>query len=116
MNKIITSSFLLLGALSLLSCENDDLQVTETEVPTGFAPSAGISTVYMSSSLAYDQSSPWVTGQLARRFQEGDGLYDDPRSSADGLGPVYAGYACGSCHSNAGRNVPAVWTKRKDGA
>ena len=45
MNKIITSSFLLLGALSLLSCENDDLQVTETEVPTGFAPSAGISTV-----------------------------------------------------------------------
>lgn len=91
MNKILTSSFLLLGALSLLSCENDDLQVTETEVPTGFAPSAGISTVYMSSSLAYDQSSPWVTGQLARRFQEGDGLYDDPRSSADGLGPVYAG-------------------------
>ena len=42
MNKIITSSCLLLGALSLLSCENDDLQVTETEVPTGFAPSAGI--------------------------------------------------------------------------
>ena len=116
MNKILTSTILLLGAMALLSCENDDLQVTETDIPAGYAPSAGISTVYMSSSLAYDQSSPWVSGQLARRFQEGDGLYDDPRSSSDGLGPVYAGYACGSCHRNAGRTVPAVWTKRKDGA
>lgn len=70
MNKILTSSFLLLGALSLLSCENDDLQVTETEVPTGFAPSAGISTVYMSSSLAYDQSSPW-DGPIGTPFPRG---------------------------------------------
>lgn len=26
-----------------------------------------------------------------------------------GLGPVYAGYSCGSCHSNAGRTKPALW-------
>ena len=28
-----------------------------------------------------------------------------------GLGPVYAGYSCGSCHRNAGRTKPALWTQ-----
>ena len=37
MNKILTSSILLLGAMALLSCENDDLQVTETDIPAGYA-------------------------------------------------------------------------------
>ena len=40
----------------------------------------------------------------------GDGLYDDVRTSTNGtgggLGPVYAGYSCGSCHHNAGRTRP----------
>ena len=47
MNKILTPSILLLGAMALLSCENDDLQVTETDIPAGYAPSAGISTVLL---------------------------------------------------------------------
>ena len=33
-----------------------------------------------------------------------------------GLGPVYAGYSCGSCHRNAGRTEPTYWTSFKNGS
>lgn len=33
-----------------------------------------------------------------------------------GLGPVYAGYSCGSCHRNAGRTKPTLWSEGGSGS
>lgn len=119
MNNLFSAILLTASVFSLAACQEDNISVDETSIsPDGFAPSAGTSTVKLTSSLAYDASADWVgtKGKLAARFLSGDGLYDDPRASNEGLGPVYAGYACGSCHRNAGRTVPAVWTKLPDGS
>lgn len=76
--------------------------------------SAGTATNFLSSSKAYDNPASWVTGTLNERFNSGDQLYDDARSTGEetggGLGPVYAGYSCGSCHKNAGRTKPTLFT------
>ena len=91
----------------------------DLEVPAGSSLSAGISTVFMNSSKAYDSPADWLSGSYATRFIRGDKLYDDMRTSSSGygggLGPVYAGYSCGSCHSNAGRTKPSLWTEQGSG-
>ena len=111
---IIKSISALVVALALMSCDDEGLDVLDIEVPEGYALSAGTSTIFMNSSKAYDSEAEWVTGALASRFTRGDRLYDDMRTSSNdyggGLGPVYAGYACGSCHGNAGRTKPALWS------
>jgi CxxC motif-containing protein (DUF1111 family) len=79
--------------------------------------SAGTSTVFMSSIYAYDTPASWVTGSLLSRFLKGDQLYDDPRTSDQddqsqgGLGPLYVGFSCGSCHKNAGRSYPTMFSE-----
>ena len=97
-----------------MSCDDEGLDVLDIEVPEGYALSAGTSSIFMNSSKAYDSEADWVTGTLASRFTRGDRLYDDMRTSSNdyggGLGPVYAGYSCGSCHGNAGRTKPALWS------
>lgn len=103
-----------LSALVVLTaCRTDGLDVLDMEIPEGYELSAGTSTVFMSSSKAYDTPADWVSGSYARRFVRGDKLYDDMRTSSNdyggGLGPVYAGFSCGSCHGNAGRTKPALW-------
>lgn len=104
----------LVVALALMSCDDEGLDVLDIEVPEGYALSAGTSTIFMNSSKAYDSEAEWVTGALASRFTRGDRLYDDMRTSSNdyggGLGPIYAGYSCGSCHGNAGRTKPALWS------
>lgn len=99
--------------------EDDGLTVEDIEVPAGYALSAGISTNFLNSTFAYDRESDWVAGTYARRFTRGDGLYDDVRTSSNGqgggLGPVYAGYSCGSCHRNAGRTKPTLWSEGGSG-
>ena len=111
---IIKSISALVVALAVMSCDDEGLDVLDIEVPEGYALSAGISTIFMNSSKAYDSEAEWVTGALASRFTRGDRLYDDMRTSSNdyggGLGPVYAGYSCGSCHGNAGRTKPALWS------
>ncbi len=111
---IIKSISALVVALALMSCDDEGLDVLNIEVPEGYALSAGTSTIFMNSSKAYDSEAEWVTGALASRFTRGDRLYDDMRTSSNdyggGLGPVYAGYSCGSCHGNAGRTKPALWS------
>jgi len=77
--------------------------------------SAGTSTIFTSTSKAYDTPADWVTGDLVTLFNEGDALYDDPRVSDGnpingGLGPVYCGYSCGSCHNNTGRTQSTLFT------
>ncbi len=103
--------------LLLLTSSCDQLEngmdVTDMEVPEGYELSAGTSTIFMNSSKSYDSPADWVDGTYAQRFIRGDKLYDDMRTSSNGygggLGPVYAGFSCGSCHSNAGRTKPAGW-------
>ncbi len=108
-----------LSGLLLSGCENDSFDDTLIVKPNGQIAdpkelSAGISTIFMSSTKAYDQPADWVTGELDTRFNSGDRLYDDSRTSdtgmGGGLGPVYAGYSCGSCHQNAGRTKPTLYT------
>lgn len=85
--------------------------MTDMEIPDGYALSAGTSTIFVNSSFAYDTPAEWIESNTEnlRRFNLGDKLYDDARSMSNGLGPVYAGYSCGSCHRNAGRTKPALW-------
>ena len=84
--------------------------------------SAGKSTVFISSMSAYDTEASWVTGDLYSRFVSGDLLYDDRRipdmdaSNMGGLGPVYAGFSCGSCHNNAGATASTLWTESGSGS
>lgn len=108
------AGLLLAGLLLATACEDaDGLDVVEIDVPEQYALSAGTSTVFINSSFAYDTEASWVSASAtaSRRFIRGDGLYDDAHTQGDGLGPVYAGYSCGSCHRNAGRTKPALWTQ-----
>lgn len=117
--------FFLLGAclsfFSLVACNDDEgITVADIDVPEGYALSAGTSTIFINSSKAYDSEADWVTGSLSTRFNRGDRLYDDVRTSSNGygggLGPVYAGYSCGSCHRNAGRTKPTLWSEGGSGS
>ncbi|MDE6135782.1 MAG: thiol oxidoreductase, partial [Muribaculaceae bacterium] len=111
--------YLAVGAALLASCESDGLDQLDIEVPDGYELSAGTSTVFLNSSVAFDSEAPWVTGAYLTRFVRGDKLYDDVRTSTaatgGGLGPVYAGYSCGSCHRNAGRTRPGLWSDNGSG-
>lgn len=102
-----------LPALIVSGCSDDGIGPLDIEVPDGYELSAGTSTNFLNSSVAYDSEAPWVTGDYLTRFVRGDRLYDDVRTGTNaeggGLGPVYAGYSCGSCHRNAGRTRPALW-------
>lgn len=117
MNKA-TIFFGLLASMSTLviSCDDDDqFDVLDIEIPDGYALSAGTSTIFLNSSVAYDTEADWVSGTYMNMFNRGDKLYDNVKTSNEngsggGLGPVYAGYSCGSCHRNAGRTEPTYWT------
>ena len=121
MNLNITK-FLLVAASASVFCACDDhdgIDVDDIEIPEGFALSAGTSTNFLTSSFAYDTDAAWLSGTYQSRFTRGDKLYDDARTSSNGygggLGPVYAGYSCGSCHHNAGRTKPSLWTQNSNG-
>ncbi len=113
-------TLLLLSFMMLpTACSDEGLDLTDVEVPAGYSLSAGTSTIFLNSSVAYDTEAPWVSGEYMTRFVRGDRLYDDVRTSTTsdggGLGPVYAGYSCGSCHRNAGRTRPGVWSDMGSG-
>ncbi len=118
-NKLLLSC---LTGLALLcaACADDGIDVLDIEIPEGYSLSAGTSTIFLNSSVAYDSEASWVSGDYLTRFARGDRLYDDVRTSTGGqgggLGPVYAGYSCGSCHRNAGRTRPGVWNDNGSGS
>ena len=106
-----------LTGLLLCSCEQEDMENWIVTKPNGQPASqkelsAGISTIFSNAPDAYDTQADWVTGELEERFNRGDGLYDDARGvdnvDGGGLGPLYAGYSCGSCHKSTGRTRPAI--------
>ena len=106
---------LLAAMLSLAACSDDDgITVQDINVPEGYALSADISTIFLNSSTAYDVESNWVSGKYLTRFNAGNKLYDNAIPSgtdpeAGGLGPLYAGFSCKSCHMTTGRTKPAIW-------
>lgn len=106
--------------LSLAACQEKGIDADDLYVPSGYALSAGTSTIFTQSTFAYDTDASWLNGTYKSRFLNGDGLYDDVRTSSNGLGgglgPVYAGYSCGSCHRNAGRTKPALWSEGGSGS
>lgn len=106
----INVSFCLFLLWAVGACEKEGVDEQDIEVPEEYALSAGISTIFLNPSKAYDTLADWLSGNYASCFNRGDKLYDDVRTTDNsyggGLGPVYAGYSCGSCHRNAGRTRP----------
>ncbi len=108
--------YVLFGSLSLSGCDNsmDDKLILKPDGSVALPAelSAGYSTIFATASDAYDINANWVTGELEHRFNRGNNLYDRTRgtdnSSGGGLGPVYAGYSCSSCHKGAGRSKPST--------
>ena len=116
LNKLLLISIIF--SLSLISCEKAENEIIYTPGGRVAYPeelSAGNSTVFVTSSTAFDTPANWVTNDLATWFLQGDALYDNPRVSDGnlvngGLGPVYAGYSCASCHNDAGRTISTLFT------
>lgn len=111
---------ILILSFYLYACDDATIGYEDIIKPNGDVAkyselSAGNSTVFISSSKAYDTPAPWVTGALSSRFNNGDLLYDNPFNEETGLGPVYAGYSCGSCHKNAGRTPSSLITQGGSG-
>ena len=113
---------LLFFALGLAACDKmDDEEILKPngKPATAAELSAGYSTVFVSTSKAYDNPADWVQGSLVTRFNLGDMAYNDPRVSGEdtggGLGPLYAGFSCASCHRNAGRTRPTLHTEGGSG-
>jgi CxxC motif-containing protein (DUF1111 family) len=111
------------GLVLAFGCSNEveDIYTSGGRLADPKELSAGASTIFTASSKAFDTPADWVTGELAARFLAGDALYDNPRVSSGnpvngGLGPLYVGYSCASCHNNAGRTIPTLHTNGGSGA
>ena len=82
MNKYYIIPLLLTGILTLTACDDSDrLDVEDINIPRGYALSAGTSTGFYNSSVAYDQAAAWLSGTYASRFNAGDRLYDNVKTS-----------------------------------
>ena len=79
MNHTVKYLALFSLAFSLAACDDDGLDVRDVEIPQGYALSAGISTIFLNSSVAYDTQADWIDADpdYAMRFRDGDGLDDD---------------------------------------
>ncbi|GHT80106.1 thiol oxidoreductase [Bacteroidia bacterium] len=105
---------MLICVATLAACSTDDDIVIKDQYGNAAAAeqlSAGTATVFNIGNSAYDTPSAWVTGDLLTRFYAGDRLYDSNRGTEGGKGPVFAGSSCGSCHNNAGRTLPSIYTR-----
>lgn len=92
MNHFLKYSFSFFCLLACSACDDDGIDILDIEIPEGYALSAGTSTIFLNSSVAYDTPADWITGAYDVRFTRGDRLYDDVRTSNNGhgggLGPV----------------------------
>ena len=77
----INVSFCLFLLWTVVACEKEGVDEQDIEVPEGYALSAGISTIFLNSSKAYDTPADWLSGNYASRFNRGDKLYDDVRTT-----------------------------------
>lgn len=114
--KIKYLALILFVGIAFTSCKKDDGTTTETKSDL----SAGNSTTYTFTSVAFDTPSDWVEGNMANRFLSGDAIYDSPRNTGSdvngGLGSMYNGYTCAGCHDNAGRTPTTLHTEGGTGS
>ncbi len=125
MRHVIFSLLPVLAGVLCTACENglDDTLIRKPNGSVAKAEelSAGYSTIFSTGPDAYDMAAEWVTGELSSRFNRGNSLYDtsrgvDENGGLGGLGPVYAGYSCASCHKGAGRTKPTLFTDGGSGS
>lgn len=111
---------MLFSIMTFVACKDSEEDIILDQYGNQADPaslSAGTSTVFGTDVTAYDSPAKWVTGPLTTRFYRGDALYDNPRTSDNndpskgGKGPLYVGSSCGSCHSNAGRTYPTLFSQ-----
>jgi len=121
--RISKLSLILAGTMLVSSCtdKNEDVYTPGGYLADTRELSAGTSTIFTSTSKAFDTPAPWVTGDHYKRFINGDALYDIPRvadenSPYGGLGPLYVGYSCASCHNDAGRTKSTLFTDGGSGS
>ena len=86
MNHFLKYSFSFFCLLACSACNDDGIDILDIEIPEGYALSAGTSTIFLNSSVAYDTPADWITGAYDVRFTRGDRLYDDVRTSNNGHG------------------------------
>ena len=67
MNHIAKHLCLLSLAACLTACEDEGLDVLDIDVPEGYALSAGISTIFLDSPVAYDTQADWIDSEPAIR-------------------------------------------------
>ena len=111
-----------LFGVSLLGCTDHSEGIiinSAEEIAKLKSLSADELTIFTSSNVAFDTPSALIEAnpQMNERFLRGDALYDQTRvanptefKGAGGLGPLYVGFSCGSCHTNAGRNKSTLIT------
>ena len=121
MNRLMRYSCLLLClSAGLTACDDDGIDVLDIEIPEGYALSAGTSTIFMNSSKAYDSPADWVSvfTTVALMMVTGFTMMCVRVAMAWEvvLAQVYAGYSCGSCHRNAGRTKPTLWSEGGSGS
>ncbi len=103
MNHFLKYSFSFFCLLACSACNDDGIDILDIEIPEAMLYQPEHQLFFLNSSVAYDTPADWITGAYDVRFTRGDRLYDDGTSNnghGGGLGPVYAGYSCGSCHRN----------------
>ncbi len=81
MNHFLKYSFSFFCLLACSACDDDGIDILDIEIPEGYALSAGTSTIFLNSSVAYDTPADWITGAYDVRFTRGDRLYDDVRTN-----------------------------------
>ena len=116
MKKFVLSFFLFGIFLGLASCEdNEGLDVTDIEIPEGYALSAGTSTVFLNSSYAFDKDADWISEISAnqKRFTHGDRLYDDVHAIATQDVP---NLLCGHKSGQKERALPSMVLENTDSA
>ena len=63
MNKYYLNILFLTALFVVTACEeSDQLDVEDVNIPRGYALSAGTSTGFYNSSVAYDQAAAWLSG------------------------------------------------------
>lgn len=110
----------LFGTIGFTGCSDQSEGVIYT--PGGHVAdleslSADEMTIFTSSNVAFDTPADLIEGEMMERFLRGDALYDQPRvasptefEGAGGLGPLYVGFSCSSCHSGSGRTKSTLHT------
>ena len=60
--------FPLLFLVLLCSCDKEGIDMDDVEVPNNYALSAGTSTIFLNSSVAYDTEADWVSDKYSTRY------------------------------------------------